>query len=347
MSHRCPFLRHNPPMSSSILTALLVFLLNASSFKDDPQPLSHDPVADSALLTPDDKAILTEVLRLQSDLGEVLWPGFGAADIPIVSYDDQYEYLVGEETAPSFWTKVEGDEFEQRPYYRRVSSRPQSFAIRVDSRWAGSMSSLAYLNRRGPLRMIREFYIPLVLHEMFHAFQATEAPEHFHQARAVYAAESRYPAKEAAFITAWDREGALLAEALGVTDRAALTVKVREFLEARAGRRAQAGLTPDLVAFERELEWLEGLAKYVEDRVSDLATARRRDPRYASYRLPYWRQADTFRLSKQLGRQDGDLRFYLSGMAQARLLDVLRPGWKRKIMHPGIYTEDLLRAATE
>jgi hypothetical protein len=43
----------------------------------------------------------------------------------------------------------------------------------------------------------------------------------------------------------------------------------------------------------------------------------------------------------------GDLRFYASGMAQARLLDTLRPGWKEKVMHSGVFLEDLLRAAVE
>ena len=40
---------------------------------------------------------------------------------------------------------------------------------------------------------------------------------------------------------------------------------------------------------------------------------------------------------------DGDLRFYLSGAAQAMILDKISPGWKKSIMgksHIGL--EDLL-----
>jgi hypothetical protein len=56
-------------------------------------------------------------------------------------------------------------------------------------------------------------------------------------------------------------------------------------------------------------------------------------------------QADYARLGTGLGYQSGDLRFYLSGMAQARLLDRLSPGWKDKVL-PGPSTlEDLLREA--
>jgi hypothetical protein len=38
------------------------------------------------------------------------------------------------------------------------------------------------------------------------------------------------------------------------------------------------------------------------------------------------------------------LTLYLSGMAQARLLDRLNPGWKAKAMQEKVYLEDLLRA---
>jgi hypothetical protein len=51
------------------------------------------------------------------------------------------------------------------------------------------------------------------------------------------------------------------------------------------------------------------------------------------------------RLEKTMGQQAGDLRFYLSGMAQARLLDHLSPGWQACAMRDEVYLEDLLRVA--
>lgn len=323
-------------MKPFALIVLLVLFLPA---------FTQSPPGDSPVLTAEDKANLTEVLRVQSDLGEEIWPGFARASIPIILYNERFEFLVGESAPPSPWTVVEGDEFGGKVYHRRPSSDPQAFAVRVGDRWAGSMSSLDYMRRKAPLKIGREAYVSIVLHEMFHAFQAVQSVEHFGRSREAYKAQARYPAKEAEFVAAWDAEGGLLAAALGTTDPAALRGKVREFLQARDARRAQARLAPDLLAFERELEWLEGLAKYVEDQVPDLASGRKDDPRYSSYRPPFWRQADTYRLTKQLGHQDGDLRFYLSGMAQAKLLDVLSPGWKQKAMQPGVYLEDLLRVA--
>ena len=56
-------------------------------------------------------------------------------------------------------------------------------------------------------------------------------------------------------------------------------------------------------------------------------------------------QADYARLGTSLGFQSGDLRFYLSGMAQARLLDRLAPGWKEKALPGPATLESLIRAA--
>lgn len=52
----------------------------------------------------------------------------------------------------------------------------------------------------------------------------------------------------------------------------------------------------------------------------------------------------------QLGRKavdEGDGRFYYSGMAQAVLLDQLMPDWKTRALGEDIFLEDLLATAVE
>ncbi|UCG23997.1 MAG: hypothetical protein JSW55_18005 [Chloroflexota bacterium] len=51
-------------------------------------------------------------------------------------------------------------------------------------------------------------------------------------------------------------------------------------------------------------------------------------------------------MKRQAG-QEGDVRFYYTGMAQASLLDRLSPGWKELGMNDGVWLEDLLRSAVE
>ena len=326
------------------ITILIILAMEVSASHNRQVAEGQNSALDSPLLSADDKAQLSETLRLQRELGDKVWPGLGRAHIPVILYNERYEFLTGKTDPPAPWAVVDGDNFNGEKYYRRNASNSQAFAVEVGDQWVGSMSTLEWMNRRSPLKLSRDFHVVAVLHEMFHVYQATSSSQRFKQALRVYAAEARYPGKEAEFAAAWDREGHLLATALKATDDAGTRRAVRDFLQTRDARRAQAALSADLLAYERELEWLEGLAKYIEIRFYELAASHRSDPAYSSYRpgLPYW-QTNFVLLERQLARQNGDLRFYLSGMAQARLLDGLSPGWKEKAMGSGVYLEDMLR----
>ena len=302
---------------------------------------------DAGRLEAADKDALAGALRLKADLGEAVWPGFGHADIPVIVYDDEFEYLFGLPNPPPPWVVVVGDEYFGRTYFHRPAKDPQSFAVDLGGRWAGSLSSLVRMNRKIPLKIGPDWYGLGLLHELFHAFQAEAYPAKFAAAREAYTFEIRYPFKNTEFAAAWNAEGAALSRAMKASDSAGMTAAVGEFLRIREGRRSNAGLAPDLVLFEQRLEWLEGLAKYAEIRADELAVARADQDAYARFRsgLHFLVRADFARLEGSLGRQEGDLRFYLSGMAIARLLDRLDPGWKRRAFTDRTELEDLLRAA--
>ncbi|MGZ5555941.1 MAG: hypothetical protein ACXW3H_09480 [Candidatus Aminicenantales bacterium] len=288
---------------------------------------------------------MREAIRLRESYGAEVWPGLERTEIPIILYDESTEFLIGLAAPGSAWTAVVGNDFEGHSYFRRPASEPQAFAVRVNGAWAASMSTLGRMNRRGPMKFARGFHLALLLHEMFHAFQAIQAPERFERALKVYAAEAAYPFEEPDFITAWNKEGALLAAALSAPDEAGTRRSAGDFLEARRLRRLHFSLRPDLLAFEQELEWLEGLGKYAEGRFPEVAATKPGEPAHATL-VPTdpFKRMDISRLETQLGRQKGDLRFYLSGSAQARLLDRLDPDWKREFALAELFLEDALRA---
>jgi hypothetical protein len=292
-----------------------------------------------------DKAELAEILRLKTELGDYVWPGLSRIDIPLILYNERFEFLVGEANPPSPWQPVREDDFLGRAYFRRRAENPESFAVAVGTRWAGSLGTLDLMNAQTPIRFSREFHVVLMLHEVFHAFQATLAPEHFMRARSVYKLEKDYPHEDPEFSTAWNREGEALADALRAKEETAIFGLARKFLGIREARRGQSRLHPELISYERELEWLDGLGKYAEVRFSELSKARASEPAYANYRTghPFW-PADLGRLRINLGGQKEDLRFYLSGVAQALLLDRLSPSWKSTTIGEITSLEDLLRA---
>ncbi len=70
--------------------ALFLLLANRHPFQTGLQTVDPSAAPESPLLSAEDKAILSEVLRLQADLGEDLWPGYGRANIPIILYNERY-----------------------------------------------------------------------------------------------------------------------------------------------------------------------------------------------------------------------------------------------------------------
>jgi hypothetical protein len=129
---------------------------------------------------------------------------------------------------------------------------------------------------------------------------------------------------------------------------------VRQFLQSRDQRRAAAGLDAELVNYERQREWLEGLAKYAELSIQRLAAtasgyipqvALAVDPDFKGYatRERYW--LNQMGEIQRSASREGESRFYYGGMAQAVLLDRLLPGWKGRAFAPGVMLEDLLREA--
>lgn len=299
-------------------------------------------------LGPGDRIQLREVYRLKRTLGDRVWPGLGDASMPVILYNDRYAFLVGTDSAPPGWTEVAGDAFEGSSYFRRPEQEETAFAVPVGDRWAASLPTRETMNRDNLLRAReqlppvvaqlvpypiftfgRGFHAVLVLHEGFHAFQATRAPERFRRARSVYEFEAEYPFDDPAFSEAWNREGAALSEALESEGGTGTCAASRRFLSVRGERREAADAGPELLRFERELEWLEGLAKYAEIRYYELAAAADDSALAGDYDPGLRRWSDEFRrLRSSLGDQMGDFRFYLSGMAQARVLDRVRQGWK-------------------
>jgi len=192
------------------------------------------------------------------------------------------------------------------------------------------------------------------LHETFHVFQAQAAGEKFNLADQYFESEEPYWEIEGQMQEDWESEIELLAKALEAKTADQAADYARQFLAQRDQRRNTQNLDADLVAYERQVEWLEGLAKYVELAIWEKASTTPiykphpevvTDPDFESYSTyeRHWSQ-EIDQLKHQSG-QAGNTRFYYTGMAQANLLDKLMPDWKTEILKPGIFLEDLLRAA--
>lgn len=321
-------------------------------------------------LDPSDKARLLETIHLKQTLGEAVWPGWGQSAIPILLWNHEYSFLIDFDAAPAGWEGVPGDDLDGAPYYCRATHDPQNFAVRVDNRWVASMATKwetdafmmdvfrdflpPVLEQIFPYRLLilpSEVQITGVLHETFHVHQALMAPERLNAAETAPRLGDRYWNADTLMHEDWKEEIALLSQAMQAESKAETRDIVRQFLAHRQQRRAAHQLAPELVNYERWLEWEEGLAKYVEleswrqaSLTSDYAplAVMSTDPTFKAYTTFQQRFSQEMSQMKRQATQEGETRFYYTGMGQAMLLDRLAPSWKEQAFSEGVWLEDLL-----
>ena len=249
-----------------------------------------------------EQARLAESFHVRETLGDAVWPGWGAADIPVIAYNEANAFLVGLPDPADGWIKATQTQprggpweatagtIEGRPVYRQplasLDETPQSFAVLVGDRWVASLTTMEWMrvelgnqlhndlppvvNRVFPYSLMTgqlvsssDHFISLIAHEAFHAFQGAMAPERLAEAELAAARENAYPWDDAALESAWKAELDLLAEAVAAPPEEAADY-ARAFLSLRAERRGAAGLPATLADYERQREWLEGLGRYAE-----------------------------------------------------------------------------------
>jgi hypothetical protein len=279
------------------------------------------------------------------------------------------------------WELVPGDTFNGDTYYRQPlpdeNTTPEAFTVLIGDRWVSSLQTYDWA-KISLLKTIRsdlppflrpifpyqlfiqqlvsgsDQYNTLIAHETFHAFQGQVVPQKLAAAENMNQRyEQYYPWDDAALQAGWQNELNVLAEALRTTDRAETLQLAARFLEIRTARRETAQINVSLIAYEQHREWIEGLARYVELEVWRQAADSSYSPIPETSELADFNEYEGFksRWSKELNQipmmadDEGDGRFYYSGMAQAFLLDRLLPDWKDRVFDNDIWLEDMLRDA--
>lgn len=280
------------------------------------------------------------------------------------------------------WEQVPNSSFNGEIYYRQplpnTGETPEAFTVRVGDRWVASMPTMEWMeielmNRfreevptflQGvfPYEVVTRLflrgsdgYISLLAHESFHAFQGMSVPDRLEAAEtAVVTSHSSYPWEVESFQENWQIEFDFLHEAVQAEKKTERVELTRQFLTQRALRRQEAGLNADLIDYEMQREWSEGLARFVELEIWKQAAlaeayqpvpallADRKFSEYQRFDLRWSQEVD------QIGRMAysaGDGRFYYSGVAQAVLLDELMSDWKTEIFEADVFLEDLLETA--
>lgn len=345
--------------------AAVLFTINASapSASAAPDRLSAEQIA-----------LVEEALHLRTELGDSVWPGFGQAQIPLLIYNETNAFLCAHPQPPAGWQGIEGPAVNGQPCSMRTWADGQNFTLPVGDLWAGSLVSREWglielktmmedqfpppLGRLVSVPMSREMlspgrYLGGLVHESFHAHQATIARPAFDEAERAYPDGKAYWQADLAAHDAWEQEIDALYRAVRSESDEAARQLARQFLELRQSRRSQFSMPKALVRYEQRFEWLEGMAKYVELGMLRVAAA---SPDYDMVSAVsgldgfngygfidrYWDQG--LSQVKRQATAEGDTRFYYTGWLQGLLLDRFSLGWKEQVMQ-GAWLEDLLAEA--
>jgi len=274
------------------------------------------------------------------------------------------------------------EEFLEQPYYRSAydaNSEPDAFTVRVGETYVSSLPTFewfridlmnhfrsdlpGFVKPIFPYSLVASIFIPnsdtylsMIQHESFHAFQAVWAHPRFEQAeRDGIQLGDQYPWVDKAGIGAWQKELELLQAALKAEDKEITRQLAKQFLDQRTNRRKLMNLSAELIRYETQREWIEGMARYAELETWRLAAVdeeyqpipeMKSDHKFKDYNTFEQRWKRELDQIVRMAEDEGDGRFYYSGMAQAFLLDRLHPSWKLTLgADPMLNLEDLLEQA--
>ena len=261
------------------------------------------------ILTQNEKAYISEAMNLQQKMGNEVWPGWGDLQIPVITYNEKYAFLIGYPNPPAGWIKmpkeelrgseweiVKNDSIGGASYYRQLLPNPditpECFTVKVGDRWVAAMQTKEYAavtfykNLRDELPPVlnaifpygifwqllmgsTENYIIGLEHEAFHAFQGTVVSQRLAEGESPPFSKD-YPWEKSG--NGWNEEIDLLMEAFNTESNEAASKLMAQFLAKRSERRIKSNLSDEMIRYEQKREWLEGLAKYAELKIGVVAS---------------------------------------------------------------------------
>jgi hypothetical protein len=344
----------NTLLVRTAILLLTVFLLGACAV---PATTVAPTATISATATPHtapEFAEAAEAWRLLAAQGNLAWPGWGAARIPLLIRSGEFDLLVGHPSPPQGFDLLPNVTVADQPVYRRQGHLvpvPAATAWKVGEVWSVAVPTRAEFQQaidaqlgQGIMQLDSASYVRAIVHEAFHAYAMT----------AIQGDVPNFGADvdEGAMIQqlaalpnpdrTYDAEGAAVAKALQVDYQTAHEAAA-DFLKLRRARRAESD--PASAAYEQMTEWVEGLARYAEVALMRRADQAGETPFSYQTGTAVWQQFLTD-LAQPTSSPDGFRgRYYLLGAGQAFLLDRLMPDWKTRALKEKSSLEDLLQEA--
>lgn len=317
-------------------------------------------------------------MKVQENIGEDVWPGFGAFKTTVLYMTNKGQVLINAKTAPSeykpysgpapVWSSAshftlekhapDGSLFTDEEYNTSYMANAYSSA-QTSGHFPYSVFFLDSLERfhSKDMKWSVEEWMEVFWHEVFHNFQDALYTEKSLNTSMTNFAGVGPLIEDQRYLALVEKEISLIAKALQIQDQ---NLKLKIFCEQAIparNRRAEylkkKGTTAS-TDIERFYEVSEGTARYVEemmalkaiqlDKVSMAkATASiTGDPGFSRFAHSKKKSLDA--LIERVGKlRKGDRFYYQTGFALALLLDQLRPTWKKEVFSTPGFLDSLSR----
>ena len=296
-------------------------------------------------LSATDRTRLAEAFRLGDLLGDRIWPGWSKAPFAVLLVTPEHEFLIRHPQPSADFASLGYDGMlKSNVYFRKRTMSPGSLATFPAIR--GSMISTIVVGQaENTFVKTSTPWVITLLHEHFHQLQDSQ-PNFYKDVNALNLArgdESGMWMLNYAF--PYDRsevqqQFAAMSEQLAAAVRSTKRERAKRLTDYLAAREKFRQLVPEddykYLAFQF---WKEGIARYTDYQVAELAAKTYR-PTRAFRALPDYRSfADVakttyegiFRqlLTQKLGESKREV-VYSFGAAEGLLLDQVKPGWRRR-----------------
>lgn len=309
------------------------------------QSLSPAPLSQNPILPPTDRIRLAETFRLGDQLGDRIWPSWSKAPFAVLLVTPSHEFLIRHPKPSSDFTKLGYDSALKSDVYVRARTMSPSFLATFPAISGSIVSTIVVGQAENTSAKISTPWVVTLLHEHFHQLQDSQ-PNFYADVKALNLARGddtgmwmlnyAFPYDRADVQEQFAEMSKLLALAVRASrrDRAR---RVRDYLASRA--QFQQLLPPDDYKYLAFQLWKEGIARYTEYRIAQLA-ARNYRPSSEFRNLPDYRSfaevaqstgEGVFRqlLTQKLGERKREVVYSL-GAAEGLLLDQIKPNWRRR-----------------
>lgn len=328
---------------------LMTFLLAAIAFVGAPYPHPSSPSIArhkrNPTLPEQDRIRLSEAFRLGDQLGDQIWPGWSKAPFAVLLVTPEFEFLIRHPQPSADFTSIGYDEKLKSNVFFRRRTMPPSFLATFPAVRGNITSTIVVGQAENTWVKTSTPWVITLLHEHFHQLQDSQ-PNFYADVNALNLSHGdqtgmwmlnyAFPYDRPDVQKQFARMSELLADALKSPKRGRAK-RVRDYRAAQAEFKQLVSADDyKYLAFQF---WKEGMARYTEYRVAQLAAERFRPSKEFRELPDYLPLADIARTTyegifsqlrnQKLGAAKREV-VYSFGAAEGLLLDQLKPNWRRR-----------------